>query len=131
MVARPHRSSLHRGPARRRQARHAVRRSRQPRVVPSGHLNPMYVELHCHSAFSFLDGASLPEQLVLEAQRLQYPALALTDHNGVYGSMAFAQAARQLGIQPITGAEVTLLDGTHLTLLAETPVGYASLCRLL
>jgi error-prone DNA polymerase len=90
-----------------------------------------YVELHCHSAFSFLDGASLPEQLVLEARRLGYPALALTDHNGLYGSMAFAQSARQLGLQPITGAEVTLLDGAHLTLLAETPVGYANLCRLL
>ncbi|MGH7644870.1 MAG: DNA polymerase III subunit alpha, partial [Gemmatimonadales bacterium] len=91
----------------------------------------MYVELHCHSAFSFLDGASLPEQLVLEAQALGYPALALTDHNGVYGSMAFAQEAKQLGLQAITGAEVTLLDGSHVTLLAETAEGYANLCRLL
>lgn len=91
----------------------------------------MYAELHCHSAFSFLDGASLPEHLALEAQRLGYRALALTDHNGLYGSMAFAHAARQLGMQAITGAEVTLLDGTHVTLLAETPTGYANLCRLL
>ncbi|MGH9259294.1 MAG: PHP domain-containing protein, partial [Acidimicrobiales bacterium] len=91
----------------------------------------MYAELHCHSAFSFLDGASLPEQLVLEAQALGYPALALTDHNGVYGSMAFAQEAKQLGLQAITGAEVTLLDGAHITLLAETAEGYANLCRLL
>ncbi len=90
----------------------------------------MYVELHCHSAFSFLDGASLPEQLVLEATDLGYSALALTDHNGVYGSMAFAQTAKQMGLQPITGAEVTLLDGSHVTLLAETPEGYANLCRL-
>ena len=89
------------------------------------------VELHCHSAFSFLDGASLPEQLVLEAAHLGYEALALTDHNGVYGSMAFAQAARQHGLQPITGAEVTLLDGSHVTLLAENPRGYGNLCRLL
>ena len=91
----------------------------------------MYVELHCHSAFSFLDGASLPEHLVLEAHALGYPALALTDHNGLYGSMAFAQAARQMGLQAITGAEVTLLDGSHVTLLAETPAGYANLCRLI
>ena len=91
----------------------------------------MYVELHCHSAFSFLDGASLPEQLVLEAVALGYRALALTDHNGVYGSMAFAQVAKQMGLQPITGAELTLLDGSHLTLLAETPQGYANLCRLI
>ncbi|MDH3290353.1 MAG: DNA polymerase III subunit alpha [Gemmatimonadota bacterium] len=91
----------------------------------------MYIELHCHSAFSFLDGASLPEQLVLQAEALGYPALALTDHNGLYGSMAFAQAAKHLGIGAITGAEVTLLDGTHVTLLVETPRGYANLCRLL
>jgi error-prone DNA polymerase len=91
----------------------------------------MYIELHCHSAFSFLDGATLPEHLVLEAQSLGYPALALTDHSGLYGSMAFAQAAAQMGLQAITGAEITLLDGSHVTLLAETPRGYANLCRLI
>ena len=93
-----------------------------------------YAELHCHSAFSFLDGASLPEDLVATAHELGYQALALTDHNGLYGSMTFAQAAKSLGLQAITGAEVTLLDeieGAHLTLLAETPQGYANLCRLL
>jgi error-prone DNA polymerase len=67
-----------------------------------------YVELHCHSGFSFLDGASHPEELVLRAKELGYPALALTDHDGLYGSMEFAQAAKLAGIQPITGAEVTL-----------------------
>jgi len=91
----------------------------------------MYAELHCHSAFSFLDGASLPEDLAATAHELGYSALALTDHNGLYGSMAFAQAAKPLGLQAITGAEVTLVDGVHLTLLAETPRGYANLCRLL
>src|SRR5881398_3587418 len=91
----------------------------------------MYIELHCHSAFSFLDGASLPEQLALTASQFGYPALALTDHNGLYGSMAFAQEAKQLGLQAITGAELTLLDGSHVTLLAETPEGYANLCRLI
>jgi error-prone DNA polymerase len=91
----------------------------------------MYAELHCHSAFSFLDGASLPEQLALTASQLGLPALALTDHNGLYGSMAFAQEAKQLGLQAITGAEITLLDGSHVTLLAETAEGYANLCRLI
>ncbi|MFQ5551602.1 MAG: PHP domain-containing protein, partial [Gemmatimonadales bacterium] len=90
-----------------------------------------YVELHCHSAFSFLDGASQPEELVHTAKKMGYRALALTDHNGLYGSMAFAQAANLEAIQPITGAELTLLDDTHLTLLAETPEGYSNLCRLL
>jgi error-prone DNA polymerase len=91
----------------------------------------MYIELHCHSAFSFLDGASLPEQLALTASQLGLPALALTDHNGLYGSMAFAQEAKQLGLQAITGAELTLGDGSHVTLLVETPEGYANLCRLI
>src|SRR5438552_15974020 len=91
----------------------------------------MYIELHCHSAFSFLDGASLPEQLALTASQLGYPALALTDHNGLYGAMAFAQESKQLGLQAITGSEVTLLDGSHVTLLVETPEGYANLCRLI
>src|SRR5256714_10398568 len=91
----------------------------------------MYIELHCHSAFSFLDGASLPEQLALTASQLGYPALALTDHNGLYGAMAFAQESKQLGLQAITGAELTLLDGSHVTLLVETPEGYANLCRLI
>ncbi len=90
----------------------------------------MYAELHCHSAFSFLDGATLPEQVAFEAQTLGYSALALTDHNGLYGSMIFAQTAKQVGLQAITGAEMTLLDGSHITLLAETPSGYSNLCRL-
>ena len=91
----------------------------------------MYIELHCHSAFSFLDGASLPEQLALTASQLGYSGLALTDHNGLYGSLAFAHEAKQLGLQAITGAELTLRDGSHVTLLAETPDGYANLCRLI
>ena len=91
----------------------------------------MYAELHCHSAFSFLDGASLPEQLALTASQLGYSGLALTDHNGLYGSLAFAHEAKQLGLQAITGAELTLVDGSHVTLLAETPEGYANLCRLI
>jgi error-prone DNA polymerase len=91
----------------------------------------VYVELHAHSAYSFLDGASLPEELAIRAAELGYPALALTDHDGVYGSLEFAHAARAFGVRPITGAEVTLADGSHVTLLVETAAGYANLCRLL
>ncbi len=90
-----------------------------------------YVELHAHSAYSFLDGASLPEELALRGAELGYGALALTDHDGVYGSLEFAQAAKAFGVRPITGAEMTLADGSHVTLLVESPVGYANLCRLL
>ncbi|MBV8064594.1 MAG: DNA polymerase III subunit alpha, partial [Actinobacteria bacterium] len=90
-----------------------------------------YVELHSHSAYSFLDGASQPEELAARAAELGYEALALTDHDGVYGSLEFAHAAKSLGVRPITGAEVTLGDGSHVTLLVETAAGYANLCRLL
>jgi error-prone DNA polymerase len=90
-----------------------------------------YVELHAHSAYSFLDGASLPEELAVRAAELGYEALALTDHDGVYGSLEFAHAAKAFGVRPITGAEVTLRDGSHVTLLVESPRGYANLCRLL
>ncbi|HET7807097.1 MAG TPA: error-prone DNA polymerase [Gaiellaceae bacterium] len=91
----------------------------------------MVVELHAHSAYSFLDGASLPEELAARAAELGYEALALTDHDGVYGSLEFAHAAKALGVRPITGAEVTLTDGSHVTLLVESAAGYANLCRLL
>jgi len=90
-----------------------------------------YAELHAHSAYSFLDGASLPEELAVRAAELGYTALGLTDHDGVYGSLEFAHAAKAVGLKPITGAETTLADGSHVTLLAETPRGYANLCRLL
>jgi error-prone DNA polymerase len=91
----------------------------------------MYVELHCHSAFSFLDGASLPDELVPAAQELGYQALALTDHNSVSGSMEFAVAARALGLRPIHGAEVDLADGRHLTLLVQDARGWSNLCNIL
>src|SRR5215218_1915804 len=90
-----------------------------------------FVELHCHSAYSFLDGASHPEELAARAADLGYEVLALTDHDGVYGSLEFAYAAKAFGVRPITGAEVTLSDGSHVTLLVETPQGYSNLCRLL
>jgi error-prone DNA polymerase len=83
--------------------------------------NVPYVELHAHSAYSFLDGASHPEELAVRAAELGYPALALTDHDGLYGSLEFAHAAKHFGVRPITGAELTLTDRSHVTLLVESP----------
>ncbi|MCB0867640.1 MAG: error-prone DNA polymerase [Solirubrobacterales bacterium] len=93
-----------------------------------------YVELHCHSSFSFLDGASSPLDLATRAAELGYPALALTDHDGIWGSMEFAVACKGAGLRPITGAELTVEErgrSFHLTLLAESKTGYHNLCRLL
>jgi error-prone DNA polymerase len=90
-----------------------------------------YVELHCHSNYSFQEGASFIHELLAGAVALGYPALALTDHDNLCGAMEFAKTARSVGIQPIIGAEVTLQEGYHLTLLAETRQGYSNLCRLL
>ena len=90
-----------------------------------------YVELHCHSNYSFKEGASFLEELLLRARELEYPALALTDHDNLSGAMEFARIANSVGVRPITGAEVTLEGGSHLTLLAETRRGYSNLCNLL
>jgi error-prone DNA polymerase len=90
-----------------------------------------YPELHAHSSFSFLDGASQPEELAVRAAALGYDAVALTDHDGLCGSLAFAQAAREVGLRPITGCEITIEGGAHLTLLCEDRRGYANLCRLI
>ena len=98
-----------------------------PRARPDGG----YVERHCHSAYSFLDGASRPEELAAAAVELGYEALALTDHDSVSGSLEFAHAAKVFGLRAITGAEVTLEGGAHVTLLVETPQGYRNLCRIL
>ena len=88
----------------------SVRSGRSVVVSPSpgARSSGGYVELHAHSAYSFLDGASLPEELAVRAAELGYEALALTDHDGVYGSLEFAHAAKAFGVRPITGAEVTL-----------------------
>jgi error-prone DNA polymerase len=118
---------------------------------PSGPLVP-YAELHAHSSFSFLDGASTPEELVEEAAQLGLEALALTDHDGFYGVVRFAEAADALGLPTIFGAELGLdipmpttateraiaarvgdpdPVGTHLLALARDPQGYANLARTL
>ena len=91
----------------------------------------MYAELHCHSNYSFQEGASSIDDLVAQARELGYRALALTDHDNLCGAMHFARVARSLDVQAIIGAELTLLDGGHLTLLAETRKGYSNLCRLI
>ncbi len=95
----------------------------------------MYVELHASSAFSFLDGASLPEALVDRAAALGYPALALLDRDGVYGAPRFHLAAKRAGITAIIGAELTMAIGTaasvfRLPVLIESRTGYRNLCRL-
>ncbi|MHB8733765.1 MAG: DNA polymerase III subunit alpha, partial [Terriglobales bacterium] len=91
----------------------------------------MFSELHCRSAFSFLAGASLPEELVGRAAELGLPALALTDCNGVYGGPRFHAEARRKGVRPIVGAELMLAEGGHLPVLVATRAGYQNLCRLL
>ncbi len=93
--------------------------------------SPRYVELHTHSDHSLLDGVPTPEALVARASELGMSALALTDHDALYGIVRLVEAAREAGIKPILGAEMTLEDDSHLTLLAETAKGYANLCRLI
>ncbi len=101
-----------------------------------------YAELHCHSNFSFLDGASHPEELAEEAVRLGLTGLALTDHDGFYGVVRFSEAAQELGLPTVFGAELSLElpcaqngepdpVGAHLLTLARGPEGYARLSRVI
>ena len=100
-----------------------------------------YAELHAHSAYSFLDGASTPEELVEEAVRLDLRAVALTDHDGLYGVVRFAEAAKELDMRTVFGAELSLSNtvrtedpdppGPHLLVLARGPEGYRRLSRQL
>ena len=101
--------------------------------------DPPYAELHAHSNFSFLDGASHPEELAETAAELGLTAMALTDHDGMYGVVRFSQAAKELGLPTIFGAELSLglsapqngiadPEGDHLLLLARGPAGYHRLC---
>ncbi|MCC6263249.1 MAG: error-prone DNA polymerase, partial [Bryobacterales bacterium] len=91
----------------------------------------MYIELHTASAFRFLEGASLPEDLVAQAAQLGYEALALCDRDGVYGAPRFYQAAKQAGLRALVGCEISLEGGRRLTVLVENRHGYQNLCRLL
>jgi error-prone DNA polymerase len=107
---------------------------------------PRYAELHCHTNFSFLDGASHAEDLVAEATRLGLDGLAVTDHDGLYGAVRLSGIARELGLPTVFGAELTLgsprspkgvvgqsgvpdPEGEHLVVLAEGRIGYARLAR--
>ncbi len=99
-----------------------------------------YVELHAHSCWSLREGASTTDELIDRALALGYDALALTDHDNLYGAMEFAQAAKARGLRPITGCELTVRHGEgpdgagatgHVTVLAADATGYRNLCRLL
>ena len=90
-----------------------------------------YAELHCHSYYSFHDGASSLEELFLRSKELGYRDLALTDHDNLCGAMRFSQLTRSMGFHGIIGAEVTLEGGYHLTLLAQNKEGYRNLSRLI
>jgi error-prone DNA polymerase len=96
-----------------------------------GPSTPPYVELHCHSAYSFLDGVSLPDELAQRASELGHTTLALTDHNSVSGSMELAQAALDHGVRAIHGAELDLASGRHITLLVRDERGWRNLCRII
>src|SRR2546430_6789552 len=90
-----------------------------------------YIELHASSAFSFLRGGSFPEQLAEVAAELEMLALALCDRNGVYGAQRFSVAAREHGVRPIIGCELSMEDGAVLPVLVENRAGYKNLCELL
>ena len=92
-------------------------------------MNP-YIELHCHSNFSFLDGGSHPYELAARAAELEMPALAITDRGGVYGAVRFLQACRKLGVKPIIGTALEV-DGQEVVMIARNLSGYSNLCRLL
>lgn len=93
----------------------------------------MFPELHARSAFSFLRGASSPEALVARAAALEIPAVALMDHDGLYGAPRFFKAARAQGVRPMVGATVSVVDGAlsgRLGLLVTSRAGYQNLCAL-
>src|SRR5438874_3721356 len=119
----------------------------RPRYEPPSKIVPQpstvdYAELHCHTNFSFLDGASQPEELAEEAHRLGLTGLAVTDHDGFYGVVRFSGAARDMGLPTIFGAELSLdlpgpqngepdPAGRHLLVLARGPDGYSRLSRVI
>ncbi len=99
---------------------------------------PCYAELHAHTNFSFLDGASHPEEMAAKGKELGLAALAVTDHDGVYGAVRFSRAVADANqptnttpaMKAIVGMELTLAGGSHLTLLARDRRGYSNICRL-
>ena len=93
--------------------------------------NSPYIELHCHSNYSFLEGASWIYELLSRSAELGYSALAITDHNNLCGVMEFSKAAANFNIKSIIGSELTLVDGSHITLLVKNRTGYSNLCHLI
>ena len=91
----------------------------------------MYVELHARSAFSFLEGASVPEELASVCHTLGMPSMALLDRDGLYGAPRFYQCAEKVGIRAHIGAEVSCRQGWRYPLLVTSPEGYKNLCRLI
>src|SRR6202020_3502724 len=91
----------------------------------------MYTELHAHSVFSFLEGASLPEDLALQCVERGMKSMGLLDRDGVYGAPRFYLAANKISLRAHTGAEVTTSEGWRYPLLVESPEGYQNLCRLI
>ncbi len=90
----------------------------------------MFVELHARSAFSFLEGACLPEELAGACAEFGMPAMAIMDRNGVYGAPRFHMAAKKAGVRAHIGSEITCTNGRTYPLLVETREGYRNLCRL-
>ena len=91
----------------------------------------MFVHLHTHSYYSLLDGVASPEELILAAKKHKMKALALTDHNALYGAVEFFRLAKEYNIKPIIGAELTLDDKSKLVLLVKDDSGYRNLCLLI
>src|SRR5690349_4580615 len=120
-------------------SRHRADYVAPPTIPPPAEDRVPYAELHCHSNFSFLDGASHPEELVEAAALLGLEAIAITDHDGMYGVVRFAEAAKELGVRTVFGTELSLglpapqngvpdPEGEHLLLLARDLQGYRQLC---
>src|SRR4029077_15112900 len=98
-------------------------------LLPSSNTTPHpYVELRAASAFSFLDSASLPEDLIATAAQRDVPAMALIDRNGVYGAPRFYTAAKKYGVRALVGSELLLEDGGRISVLVENRTGYKNLC---
>src|ERR1043166_1184363 len=93
-------------------------------------MSDSYTELHARSAFSFLEGAAVPEELAGACARFDIPAMAIVDRNGVYGAPRFHLAAKKAGVRAHIGSEITCTNGLSYPLLAETREGYQNLCRL-
>src|SRR5580658_2307525 len=90
-----------------------------------------YIELHARSAFSFLEGSSVPEELIARAAALNQPAIAMLDRDNISGAARFHMAAKKAGLRAHIGVEITCTDGHVYPLLAESRKGYQNICRLI